>query len=303
MLKRFTLTLLAILLFCTVFAATALADSRWQPKPTTEELQAEALYWGEELIGGTAEVIHSGNYRLKATQYSDKVGMAVVGEIYEILDYHLTSNDRSWLLIDWNGREVWVSASLVRCSVSNALDSRMVSPESLIGTTIRIHSACGRVRKGAGTEFSVVGYVYQNEEYQVLDAYASDTKKIWYQVRADGRLGWISSGITENLDYLAGGTDAVTSASSRLDVDAVTSSSVTSGGSQEYPAGERCRVIAESARARSGAGTVHSVVAYVYRGERYDILAVDTASNGKQWYQIRVDGKTCWVSSGVTELD
>lgn len=292
MLKRLIAVLmLTVMLVCcqAVLAEGLTASSRWSSKPTTEELQEEARILGEEVIGGTAEIIHTGNFRSDASEYSAKAGVAIEGEVYEIIGYYLNSSGRSWIQIDWDGREVWVSASLVRCSVSSALDARYVSTRDLIGTQIRIIAGCARARSGAGTEYYTVGYVYRNESYEVLSARASDTNKIWYQIRVDGRLGWISSGIAENSSYF-GGTDTVTSATT------------SSGGSQAYPAGERCTVIAESARARSGAGTEYAVIAYVYRGERYTILSVDNASNGRQWYQVNVDGVNCWISSGVTEL-
>lgn len=312
MLKRLIAVLmLTVTLVCcqTVLAEGLTASSRWSSKPTTEELQEEARILGEEVIGGTAEIIHTGNFRSDASEYSAKAGVAIEGEVYEIIGYYLNSSGRSWIQIDWDGREVWVSASLVRCSVSSALDARYVSTRDLIGTQIRIIAGCARARSGAGTEYYTVGYVYRNESYEVLSARASDTNKIWYQIRVDGRLGWISSGIAENSSYF-GGTDTVTSATTSSGsysggTDTVTSASsatTSSGGSQAYPAGERCTVIAESARARSGAGTEYAVIAYVYRGERYTILSVDNASNGRQWYQVNVDGVNCWISSGVTEL-
>ena len=64
-----------------------------------------------------------------------------------------------------------------------------------------------------------------------------------------------------------------------------------------------CRVTAESARARAGAGTEFEVVGYVFRGERYDVLAEAAASNGRVWYQVLVDGTVCWISSGVAEVN
>jgi len=282
--------IIAILMLALLILPCTPAGAYSWGKPSTEELQDEARLLGEEVIGGTAEVIHTGNYRASATEYSEKVGIALEGEVYEIIGYYLNSNGRSWIQIDWDGFVVWVSASLVRCSVSNALDARYVSASSLIGTQIRIVAGCARVRSGAGTDYYTMGYVNKDERYQVLNARASSTNKIWYQIRVDGRLGWISSGIAENTSYTGSRPDATTSAS-------------TAGNTQAYPAGQTCTIIAQSANARSAAGTSYPVVAYVYQGERYTVLAVDTAANGKKWYQVRVDGVKCWISSGVTNLN
>lgn len=70
-----------------------------------------------------------------------------------------------------------------------------------------------------------------------------------------------------------------------------------------WPVGQTCRIISVSANARSGAGTQYSIVEYVFRGERFEILDTDKASNGKTWYKIKKDGTICWISSGVTDVE
>ena len=70
--------------------------------------------------------------------------------------------------------------------------------------------------------------------------------------------------------------------------------------------GKVCRVIASSAHARSGPGTQYATVAYVYEGERYEILEKQIGNTGKTWYKIYV-GKEyrtyAWISSGLCELE
>ncbi|MBQ7848265.1 MAG: SH3 domain-containing protein [Clostridia bacterium] len=281
------ITIILMLAALLLFSACALAEAP-DSKPSTEDLQEEARFLGPELIGGTARVIHTGNYRAKASQDSEKVGVTTEGEIYEIIGYCLNSDGRCWIQIDLEGAEVWVSASLVRCSVSFALDVRKVPEASLVGTEIRIAAGRARVREDVGTEHPTVAYVRSGQRYQVLDAYADQAGKIWYQIEVDGLPGWISSGLAENSVY-PGNYAPVTK--------------VYGAGSDEYPTGCRCTVIAESARARAGAGTEFDVVGYVYAGEKYTILSVATASNGRPWYQVKADDVVCWISSGVTELD
>lgn len=71
----------------------------------------------------------------------------------------------------------------------------------------------------------------------------------------------------------------------------------------EHPVGNTCRIDADSARVRIGAGTEHEVVGTVLRGERYEVLGLLPASNGRLWYQIMLDGKLCWISSGVCSVE
>lgn len=158
-------------------------------------------------------------------------------------------------------------------------------PRVMKSCTVIAESA--RARSGAGTEYALVGYVYRGERYDVLDERTASNGRVWYLVNVDGARGWISSGVTEISSMSSnGGSNGNTGY----------------GGTKGYPVGEFCRIIAEEARARSGAGTEYPVVEYVRENQRYEIRDTATASNGKQWYAIVVDGTLCWISSGVAEL-
>lgn len=78
------------------------------------------------------------------------------------------------------------------------------------------------------------------------------------------------------------------------------------GSTNGYPVGRMCTIIASSAHARSGPGTQYSTAAYVYDGERYEILECTTGNTGKDWYKIYV-GKEyrtyAWISSGLCTVD
>ncbi len=74
-------------------------------------------------------------------------------------------------------------------------------------------------------------------------------------------------------------------------------------GAAQFPVGETCMIIAESGNARSGAGTEYPKVAYVARWQTYTIFDTAKASNGRTWYQIWVDGRYAWISSGIASID
>ncbi len=68
--------------------------------------------------------------------------------------------------------------------------------------------------------------------------------------------------------------------------------------------GQTCKIVADSARTRTGAGTNYpQTLEYVFGGEQFYVYDIDVASNGKVWYQIKVDGLMCWVSSGVASVN
>jgi len=78
------------------------------------------------------------------------------------------------------------------------------------------------------------------------------------------------------------------------------------GDTQGFPVGRICTIIASSAHARSGPGTQYDTAAYVYDGERYEILECKEGNTGKDWYKIYV-GKEyriyAWISSGLCSVE
>lgn len=63
------------------------------------------------------------------------------------------------------------------------------------GTTCRIRSTSGNVRSGPGTDYDKIGYVNQNQEFEILDVIYGGTGKDWYQINGYFGTGWVSSGI------------------------------------------------------------------------------------------------------------
>ena len=59
-------------------------------------------------------------------------------------------------------------------------------------------------------------------------------------------------------------------------------------------------ITTSSGNARSGPGAEYSQVAYVNYGEVYDVYETRRASNGVTWFKIIVNGRYCWISSGLT---
>ena len=76
-----------------------------------------------------------------------------------------------------------------------------------------------------------------------------------------------------------------------------------SESSRSWPVGSTCRVISSIANARAGAGTSYDVVEYVYEGNAFTILDYQKGNTEKDWYKINVNGKICWISSGLVEVD
>lgn len=71
---------------------------------------------------------------------------------------------------------------------------------------------------------------------------------------------------------------------------------------ESFLIGRTVKIIVTSGKGRPSPGTQQHEIAYVHYGDYYEILDVGTASNGTQWYKIRVGNTACWISSGLCEL-
>lgn len=70
-----------------------------------------------------------------------------------------------------------------------------------------------------------------------------------------------------------------------------------------WPIGDTCTIQTSSGRARSGPGTGYGITFYIHQGEDYEILDCQMGSTSKDWYKIRQDGQTGWISSGLVAID
>ena len=111
-----------------------------------------------------------------------------------------------------------------------------------------------RIRSGAGTSYSIVGYLKSNARVEILEQ-KTVNGMVWGRVSK----GWIS------MDYIAldGGQPPVA----------------------EKPQSTVKTVTASCLRVRSAAGTNNSIVGYLYSGSKVEILETQTV-NGTVWGRI-----------------
>ena len=148
-----------------------------------------------------------------------------------------------------------------------------------------IRSSGGYGRADAGEEYPIAAEVSFREKYDVYQEKTASDGSTWYLIRVGKTLCYIPSRIAESYDRIENWTSAPV-VTIRPDDGTV----------------RTCRIIVDSGRARSDAGTEYEQVAVVYRNERYRILDEKLAWDGKIWYRIIVEGNECYISSGLAEL-
>lgn len=167
--------------------------------PTQDELQAEAIQRinkdGDKIIGKQAIVQHVGNLRYEANKYADSFRTVAEEESFEILSYTFV-NGNAWLKVRCGNSSAWISASLVEISGGGeaVIDGGDKYRDTYIGRTCRVIVNSGRARMSADVNAPIVEYIRYNEKYTVLNVASAPDNTLWFQIRVDGNLCWVSSG-------------------------------------------------------------------------------------------------------------
>ena len=103
----------------------------------------------------------------------------------------ITETKNNWHKIKMsNGKTGWVSADYIKISTSNSSSSSSNSSSSSVSNKIgTVNTSSLNVRKGAGTNYSVIATVKSGQKVGVLSS-----KNGWYNVLlSNGKKGWVSS--------------------------------------------------------------------------------------------------------------
>ncbi len=165
------------------------------------------------------------------------------------------STEKSWSKIIYNNQIGYAYSSYLTADkdVSGKFGTGTIS-----GTDVRM-------RKGAGTSYSIIGTYGKGTKMTVTGASGN-----WYKVSYNSTTGYVCA------DYM---TISVSSSSS-------SSSSSTSTTTKTYTG----KIIGTDVRMRSGAGTSYSILGTYSSGVT---MTVYSSTNG--WYKVKYDGKTGYV--------
>ncbi|MBQ2954792.1 MAG: SH3 domain-containing protein [Clostridia bacterium] len=163
-----------------------------------------------------------------------------------------------------------------------------------VGRYVTVWVESGNARSGPGTNYDFVNYVHRGDVLQVLDWEMGNTGKDWYQVRINGRLCWVSSGLVT----LDGNSEGTAYGVPIVPEDPFADYQQTS----THLIGRWIRINPSSAHVRKEPNTNTATVGYVTQNQCYEILDCRIGNTGKVWYKIWVEGEYGWISSGLTTL-
>lgn len=152
-------------------------------------------------------------------------------------------------------------------------------PEGIAGkTAIVVHN--GNLRAAASQDSADLGAVITDDEYQILSYQISADNTIWLEIKHLDGTAWVSASLVK-----------------------ISGDNTQDDGYAAYYVNRTCKITVSSGRARFAPGKKAPQVAYVRNGEKYKILGVQSASDGTLWFQIKVDGAECWISSGIASVE
>ena len=195
-------------------------------------------------------------------------------DVYEVLDYHTFIDGVCWdcgFSYEGIGRN-----STPEILQREALDRIIKDPDDIIGKAAQvIHK--GSLYADVASSF-ILGAVNTGDEYGIVD-YAVDGDEVWLAVKYDAGTAWVSAGLVR-----------------------ISGANALSGESADLYTGRSCTIKVSSGRARVAPDKDSAVVEYVGYGERYTILACESAPDGTLWFQIRIGSSECWISSGLADV-
>lgn len=184
------------------------------------------------------------------TKY-DKLEQVKAGQILSVYD-----EKNGWYLVKMNEQgQAWVAGWLVK-DKDNAQQKY-----------ITIDTKVLNVRKGPGTQYSLVTVIGLNEKHLAIEE-----KDGWYKIKVGNKQGWVSG------DYVK-----VSNSNNVDNTKTLTSKTVI--------------VVGNTVNIRKTASINGQVISKVYKGQR---LVVKGQEN--DWYQVQLsDGKIGWIASWLTE--
>lgn len=159
-----------------------------------------------------------------------------------------------------------------------ALQRITEKPDGIAGkTAIVIHN--GNLRSAADKDANDLGAVIAGDEYEIVNYLVTDDQMVWLEIKYTTGTAWVSASLVK----ISGG-DA-------LDDEFAS-----------FYVGRTCKIKVSSGRARLAPGTKNPEIAYVRYLETYTILDAKAAADDTLWFQIKVDGTECWISSGLADV-
>ncbi|MDO4866201.1 MAG: SH3 domain-containing protein [Clostridia bacterium] len=187
------------------------------------------------------------------------------------LEYDKTAKDErgvKWYRVSYKGRTGWISSKYVAGSKNSGGSGSSSSSDGQVWTTASVN-----LRKGAGTDYSVIRTVPEGVRLTYDKAAKDDRGVTWYRVTYKKRTGWISSRYASK-----------------------SASSGSASGGSSSASGSKIKTTG-SVNLRTGAGLDYNSLCSIPKGTTLSYDETRKDDRGVKWYHVFYDGRSGWVSS------
>ena len=211
------------------------------------------------------------------------INHSTIGYLYEGNTFDILGKSGDWYKIKANGKTGYVYGEYVEVigsghnnNNSNNTNNNNTNVNNKMGQVKNVSSSL-RIRSGAGTNHSVVGYLSNGDKFKILEKSGS-----WYKINGNGTIGYVHS------DYVA----IVGESSNNNNSNSSNNNHETS----EKSIGKVIN-ISSNLRIRNAPSTNSSVVGYLLNGQTFNI----TGKSGS-FYKINHNGTTGYVHQDYVQI-
>ena len=216
------------------------------------------------------------NIRSGAGTDTEKVGKAYEGQSFNYLGKKKNKTGNLWYKLRYSSTKTgWVSSDYSKLQTGSDNSKTTTTAKAVSTKRVVITASEINIRSGAGIDTEKLGKAGQGQSYEYLGSKKNKSGNIWYQIRFNSKVGWVSSEYSK----LETEEPATTTAAA-----VVTIKQVVVTGNYVY--------------VRSNAGTKYSKLGTAKKGKTFTYITSKKDSSGKLWYNIQyTSAKKGWVLS------
>lgn len=200
------------------------------------------------------------------TNYS-KLGYLNSGKTFNVKGKAQDSSGVWWYTFDYNGKTGYVSSKYVKTTTSSGTTE---TPQTSSGTVVNTGSDPLNIRKGPGTNYSVIGSLKLGNTFNIVASAKDSSGTVWYKLTYNGSYGYVSSKYVKVSDQNTGSDPGTTTPPAENKPVTFQMGTVTTS---------------DGLNVRTGAGTSYKRLDTLPKGTSVVVTGSAKDSSGKVWYK------------------
>lgn len=202
------------------------------------------------------------NVRKGATTSYEAIAKLSKGTSVKVIDSFKNSSGELWYRIESGAIKGWIIEDYLKAEAE-------VKPPAPVKETKTVQIDKAPVRKGATDSYSIITYVNKNQSVTIIDTFKNTNGEVWYRADLGSAQGWIKETAFQ----------------------AVILPPAPETGTKT--------VMIDKAPVRKGATDSYSVVTYVEKNQKVNIIDSFKNANGEVWYRADLGSVQGWIKENA----